>query len=124
MGKQEDVINMMYCSVDDNSFTVNTDGLDLSGSTITAGGSSSGDLLNDIIEPWDSNQNLTCWNWWQNYYYPYVVKESYPIYIREKSYDEGKKAYEIIKVLRDKGLIKVEEVKDFVRLMDELIKLL
>lgn len=64
------------------------------------------------------------WNYWQNYYYPHVIKESYPIYIQEQAQDKGKKAFEIIKILKDKQIIKLNKVEDFVEAMDELIKIL
>lgn len=66
----------------------------------------------------------TCWDYWQDWYYPYIVRKSYPVYIRERSYDNGKKAYEIVKILTDKKLVKIDKVKDFIDIMDELIKIL
>ena len=69
-------------------------------------------------------QPLTGWNYWQNYYYPQVIRESYPVYIQERAKDEAKKAYEIVKILKDKKLVKLDKVSDFVDLMDELIKIL
>lgn len=70
-----------------------------------------------------SNQ-LSCWGYWRDYYYPQVIRESYPVYIGEKAKDKGKQAFEIIKVLKDKKLIKLEKVSDFIDAMDELIKIL
>lgn len=66
----------------------------------------------------------TVWTYWQDYYYPQVIRESYPVYIQERAKDEGKKAFEIIKVLQDKKLIKLDKVSDFVEAMDTLIKIL
>lgn len=70
------------------------------------------------------NKSLSCWNYWTNDYYPQVIRESYPVYIRERAEDKGKQAYEIIKVLKDKKLVNLNKVSDFIDLMDELIKIL
>lgn len=67
---------------------------------------------------------ITGWGYWQDYYYPGVIRESYPVYIQEKSLDSGKKAFEIIKLLQDKKLMKLDKVKDFIDAMDVLIKVL
>ena len=64
------------------------------------------------------------WNYWQDYYYPQIIRESYPIYVRERAEDKGKKAYEIIKILKDKKIIRLNTVAEFVDAMDELIKIL
>ena len=69
-------------------------------------------------------QNISVWHFWEDYYFPYVIKKDYPIWIQERAIDKGKKAYEIIKTLRDKKLITVRTVKQFTDLMDELIKVL
>lgn len=66
----------------------------------------------------------TLWGFWQNQYYPNVIRESYPIYIQEKAMDKGKQAFEILKALMDKGLVKVDKVKDFIEAMDTLLKAL
>lgn len=71
-----------------------------------------------------ATHNFTCWEYWQNYYYPQVIYREYPIYIRERAQDKAKQAYEIIKILKDKKLAKIEKVSDFIDLMDELIKIL
>lgn len=79
---------------------------------------------------WDSQHidhgvfKTTAWHYWQDWYYPNVIRESYPIYIRERSEDKGKQAFEIIKVLKDKKLVNLNKVGDFIDLMDELIKIL
>jgi len=67
---------------------------------------------------------MTGWNWWQDYYYPNVIREVYPVYVQERTIDSGKKAYEIIKALNDKKIIKLDKVSDFVEAMDLLIKML
>ena len=71
-----------------------------------------------------SNGSLNCWGYWQDYYYPTVIRESYPVYIQERAKDKAKHAYEIVKILKDKKLAKLEKVSDFIDLMDELIKIL
>ena len=68
--------------------------------------------------------NISCWGYWRDYYYPTVIHESYPVYVREQAQDKGKKAYEIIKILKDKKLAKLEKVADFIDLMDALIGIL
>jgi len=57
-------------------------------------------------------------------YYPEVIKTSYPVYIQERALDKGKQAFEIIKILKDKKLVNMTKVGDFIDLMDELIKIL
>ena len=64
------------------------------------------------------------WGYWQDYYYPQVIRESYPIYIREKAEDKGRQAFEIIKQLQDKKLLKFDKVSEFIDAMDTLIKIL
>lgn len=66
----------------------------------------------------------TTWDFWQNWYYPSVIRESYPVYIQERAMDKGQKAFEILKQLQDKKLMKMEKVSDFVEAMDALIKIL
>ncbi len=70
------------------------------------------------------NNTLSGWGWWTNEYYPYIIKESYPVYMQERAKDTGKQAFEIIKALQDKKLIKLDKVSDFVTAMDLLIKIL
>lgn len=84
-----------------NAFSVN----------MTSGGVSSGNVL-------------TGWNYWTEHYYPSVIRESYPVYIQERANDKGKQAFEIIKILQDKKLMKLEKVSDFIEAMDALIKAL
>lgn len=71
-----------------------------------------------------ADSNGTLWNYWQNQYYPYVIRESYPVYIQERAMDKGKHAFELLKALMDKGLIKVDKVKDFIEAMDTILKTL
>jgi len=79
-------------------------------------------VTTDYISPQESG--MTCWGYWRDYYYPHVIKETYPVYIQEKSIDKGKQAFEILKVLKDKNIIKVDKVGDFINAMDEIIKIL
>lgn len=67
---------------------------------------------------------VTGWTFWRDYYYPQVIRESYPVYVQEKAKDKGKQAFEIVKVLKDKKIIKLDKVSDFIDVMDELIKIL
>ena len=88
------------------------------------------DLGSDMNIKTDANYsvgnitNLSAWGYWQDYYYPSVIRESYPVYIRERAEDKGKQAFEIIKALQDKKLIKLDKVADFIETMDTLIKIL
>jgi hypothetical protein len=66
----------------------------------------------------------TVWDYWQNYYYPQVISHSYPVYVQERAQDKGRQAFEIIKMLQDKKLIKLDKVSDFIDAMDCLIKIL
>lgn len=70
------------------------------------------------------DSGTTGWQIWRDWYYPQVIRESYPVYIQEKALDKGKQAFEIIKILKDKKLVNINKVGDFVDLMDELIKIL
>jgi hypothetical protein len=70
------------------------------------------------------SNTLSGWGWWTNEYYPYIIKESYPVYMQERAKDTGKQAFEIIKALQDRKLIKLDKVSDFVTAMDLLIKIL
>jgi len=88
--------------------------------TSTSGTGYNGSGIFDTI----GDNKLSAWDYYQNYYYPYVIKESYPVYIQERAQDKGKQAFEIIKILKDKGLVKIKKVEDFIEAMDELIKIL
>jgi hypothetical protein len=71
-----------------------------------------------------NNTNLSCWKYWDTWYYPQVIRESYPVYVQERAEDKGKKAFEIIKMMKDKNLIQLKTVADFIEAMDALIKVL
>lgn len=83
--------------------------------------------LNDNLTLGNSvglNTNTSAWGYWQDGYYPTVIRQSYPIYLQERSEDKGQKAFEIIKHLQDKKLIKLDKVSDFIEAMDTLIKII
>lgn len=71
-----------------------------------------------------STGTMSCWDYYQRWYYPEVIRESYPIYVRERAEDKGKKAFEVIKLLNDKKFVNLKTVKDFIDLMDVLIEVL
>lgn len=71
-----------------------------------------------------SYDNMTCWNYWHQYYYPQVILQSYPVYLQHQAMDKGKQAFEIVKALLDKKLIKLDKVSDFVEAMDTILKTL
>lgn len=83
-----------------------------------------GSMTGDLGITTTSGYFGTGWTYWRDYYYPQVIRESYPVYIQERAKDNAKQAYEIVKILKDKKLVKLEKVSDFVDLMDELIKIL
>jgi hypothetical protein len=101
---------MLNCMVDSNLNIKTTEG-----QTFNTSGFSSDTLYQG---------NLSCWHWWQEQYYPQVITQYYPMYIRERSLDNGKRAYEIIKVLKDRKLVEITTVKKFMELMDCLINIL
>jgi len=101
---KDQVMATMNCSVDDN---LNIQGVNTT-NTLSTGFTS----------------GTSCWHYWQQEYYPYVIRESYPVYLTERAIDKGKQAFEIIKMLKDKRFIKLETVADFIDAMDALIKIL
>lgn len=66
----------------------------------------------------------TCLRYWDDFYYPKVIQESYPVYIQERAEDKGKKAFELIKILKDKKLLQIKTVEDFIEAMTTLINIL
>ena len=107
---------MLNNSIDNNTLTI-TGSSAISASNYTTG--YIGDYTDSSID-----NNGTCWNYWYREYYPQVIRESYPIYIKEKAKDKGKQAFEIIKILSDKKIIRLDTVKNFIDAMDALIKIL
>jgi len=101
-------MSMLNCTVDDNlNITPNT-------STVCSNGN-----------VWGGNgDDLSCWGYYHQSYYPNVIRESYPVYLQERAKDKGKQAFEIIKILKDKKLVQLKTVGNFIDLMDELIKIL
>lgn len=100
----------------------------LAGSTTTTANSmttAGGPGMTYIGGHWtDADHPISGWDYWHQYYYPYVIRESYPVYIQERAQDKGKQAYEIIKTLNDKHLLKLDTVRDFIEAMDTLLKIL
>lgn len=110
---------MMNCSLDSNlNLSVGTGGADYSVQTTTAEASGSSGTANLLYQP------TGAWDWWTNTYYPQIIRESYPVYIQHRAEDKGKQAFEIIKHLQDKKLMRLDTVKDFVEAMDTLLKVL
>jgi len=104
---KKQVMSTLNCSVDNN---------------LSIGTSSS--FADGSIGVGDLTSGTSCYHYWQDYYYPYVIRESYPVYIQQRAIDKGKQAFEIIKILKDKKLVNIKKVSDFIDLMDELIKIL
>lgn len=78
---------------------------------------------NKSLEQWEEGAKTT-WDYWYEEYYPQVIERSYPVYIKEKAQDKGKKAHEVIKELKDEDFLKIDTVGDYIDLMDKLIKIL
>ena len=111
---KDNIKTAMSAKLDDNlNFQTQTDNLVQTSSLYNSG---------DFAEA--TQTMYKSWDWWQDRYYPQVIRESYPIYIQERAQDKGKQAFEIIKMLKDKKLIKLETVGDFIEAMDALIKIL
>ena len=112
MNKQE-VMSMMDNKIDSESLSLKVN---------STGENSTGEVNSIYDNP--ANKNLSCWDYWQERYYPQIIRESYPIYIGERAKDNGKQAFEIIKALMDKKLLKLDTVRDFIEAMDLLINTL
>lgn len=134
MNQKQQVLAALNYAVDGQTIQANYDGVgftngvmgQLSGGSTTASnqqytlGSANSVAQNALyIANGDS-----LWKYWHQDYYPHVIKESYPVYIQERAMDKGKQAFEILKALMDKGLVKVDKVKDFIEAMDVLLKTL
>lgn len=131
---KQEVMGLLDSKLDDN-LSVNFVGFNTSGSgynsgdlsTYTTGGNlNSGATITNAVYRYDGNTAgpLTGWSYFTNYYYPQVIRESYPVYLQERAQDKGKQAFEIIKSLQDKKLMKLDKVSDFIDAMDTLIKIL
>ena len=103
---------MLNDSIDNNTLTI---------------AESSANSVNDCTGYYTTPSNdgsVTCWGYWNELYYPQVIRESYPVYIQDRAKDKGKQAFEIIKILSDKKIIRLDTVKNFIDAMDALIKIL
>lgn len=40
-----------------------------------------------------STDTQSCWGYWQDHYYPTIIRESYPVYFQERAKDSGKQAF-------------------------------
>jgi hypothetical protein len=97
--------------------------------------------LNEVITWWgDNNTNSTAsstggdmtmhvgshyvdYDYYHTYWYPYTHPQIFQDHytIRE---DNTKQAFKIVKLLMKKKLVKVDKVKDFVELIDEILEIL
>ena len=107
---QNDVTQTLYCAVD--------------GQNIVGTYTTTASTANTLVYQDSGGGSGTLWGYWQNQYYPQIIKESYPVYIQEKAMDKGKQAFELLKALMDKNLVKVDKVKDFIEAMDTILKTL
>lgn len=122
---KDQVITMMDCNLDDNLSLDKSGIANIIGETSHNAVNSTQFACDDnSIKIFDDAANYTCWDYWRNDYYPHIIRESYPVYIQERAKDKGKQAFEIIKILKDKKLVQLKTVGDFIDLMDELIKIL
>ena len=107
--------------------SMNSENLSFDWQTVNGTGCTGGNCNNSLAGG-TSQANYTiqpsmgAWDYWQNWYYPQVIHTSYPVYIQEKARDDGKHAFEIVKALKDKGLLKLDKVEDFIEAMDCVIK--
>ena len=118
MNKKE-VMSMLDNKLDNSSLNILQDQEEIGKSL-----SMSIDTQTDLLDRSNNNIDSNCWGYWRDYYYPEVIRESYPVYIKERSEDKGKKAFEVIKSMMDKRLLKMDTVRDFIEAMDLLIKIL
>jgi hypothetical protein len=122
--KKDSAMNMLNMALDDNlAFEVSSSEDNL---TYKAQNGTSGNY-STAGSTYDTRVNAvgySAWDYWERNYYPYVIKESYPVYLQERATDKGKMAFEIIKMLKDKRFVHLEKVSDFIDCMDLLIKAL
>ena len=69
----------------------------------------------------NSSDINACYDYW-NTYYPQSV--TYPYYSNTICIDKGLQALSIVKALMNKKLVKLTTIKQFIDLMDELVKIL
>ena len=111
MDLQNQAMQMMDCSVQGLSIVGGSTSNALNTQGLTAGST-------------QTYYNGSLWDYWQGPYYGQVIVQSYPAYMQDKAMDKGKQAFEILKSLLDKKLIKLEKVSDFVEAMDTILKTL
>lgn len=114
-------MSMLNQSMDNDSLTFSN--TTVGGTNISSSGTA-GANYTTTNTGWVGMPGTSCWHYWQDFYYPQVIRKSYPVYIQERAKDKGKQAFEIIKVLKDKKLIRMDKVGDFIDLMDSLINIL
>jgi len=85
--------------------------------------------MNAVVHYNGSSDTLTCgntaisWDYWR--WYPDVITEyyTYPTYINTPVYeDKYKKAFNIAKLLLKKKLLVSRKLKDFIGLVEEIVK--
>jgi len=102
--------NLMNCGIETNGYVNwDSDSNTNCGSTTTSG--------DTHTYPYPDY----CWDWWREYYYPTYYPVYYPQTIHE---DKGKKAIEVVKALMETKTIQVKTIKQFVELLDKLMKIL
>lgn len=118
MNQNNQAMSMMNCSLN---------GLNISstqGQLATSYTSTTGGLSSQTNAIYYGDPPSTAWGYWQQYYYPQVILQSYPVYLQDKAMDKGKQAFEILKSLLDKKILKLDKVSDFVEAMDTILKTL
>lgn len=73
---------------------------------------------NDISK--NQQQIELCWHEIEPYY-PYI-KEYYPIYLGWQNENKTEKAFKIVNILLKQKIIKLNKVKDFVELVNDIAK--
>lgn len=122
MNQQNQAMGMMNCSM--TGLSIQTTGSGGASGTIAYSNSASGGSAGVTNSIYYGDPPNTAWGYWQQYYYPQVILQSYPVYLQNKAMDKGKQAFEICKSLLDKKLIKLDKVSDFVEAMDTILKTL
>jgi len=85
--------------------------------------------MNDNVYYDSSSDSINCgnftltWDYWR--WYPEVIREywAYPLYLNTPVYeDKYKKAFNIAKLLLKKKLLVSRKLKDFIGLVEEIVK--
>lgn len=96
---------------------------------------------NDGIINWDDNYHnghistdtsacpdtypQNCYDWWNYYYYPWQGETHNHYHTSTIVHeDKGKKAIEIMKALMESKIIQIKTIKQFVDLLDRIVKVL